>query len=258
MSSPDEWYRSLPLVTKAYFTAACATTLLLSTGIISALPLYLDHHLVMKRFQLWRLFSNYLFFGQFSMSFVFQIVLLVRYFRELESNYYAGLRGTGDLLFLILFGTVSLNLVSLFVYPIPFLGPSLVFMIIYIWSRKDPYRSVVMYGFSFRAWHTPFIFVCISVLLGNSPVMDLMGIGVGHAYYFLHDVVPRVYNTQILQPAEDLWFKTFVTRYICWHGEDPGNPTGGMQMPGVVQPPGGAPAAPVRDWQRGVGHRLDQ
>lgn len=32
----------------------------------------------------------------------------------------------------------------------------------------------------------------LSVLLGNSPTIDLMGIFVGHTYYFLEDVYPNM------------------------------------------------------------------
>jgi hypothetical protein len=32
----------------------------------------------------------------------------------------------------------------------------------------------------------------LSVLLGNSPTVDLMGLSVGHLYFFLEDVLPEV------------------------------------------------------------------
>ena len=48
-------------------------------------------------------------------------------------------------------------------------------MILYIWSRKDPYRQVVFYGFAFQAWHTPFLFLVLSMLLGANPVLDIVG-----------------------------------------------------------------------------------
>ncbi len=76
MSDPAEWYRSLPPFTKGYFTASVATTLLSTLGVISPYYLYLDFDLVIGKFQLWRLLANFLFFGKFSMPFVFAIVLL--------------------------------------------------------------------------------------------------------------------------------------------------------------------------------------
>ena len=34
--------------------------------------------------------------------------------------------------------------------------------------------------------------LAFSVLLGASPVVDLLGIFVGHVYYYLQDIVPRM------------------------------------------------------------------
>ena len=44
--------------------------------------------------------------------------------------------------------------------------------------------------FTFTAPYLPWVLLGFSVLLGNSPSVDLMGIGVGHLYYFFDDVFP--------------------------------------------------------------------
>ena len=44
--------------------------------------------------------------------------------------------------------------------------------------------------FTFRAPFLPWVLLGFSVLLGNSPSVDLMGIAVGHLYFFLDDVYP--------------------------------------------------------------------
>ena len=44
--------------------------------------------------------------------------------------------------------------------------------------------------FQFHAPFLPWVLLGFSVLLGNSPSVDLMGIGVGHLYYFFDDVFP--------------------------------------------------------------------
>jgi len=38
----------------------------------------------------------------------------------------------------------------------------------------------------------PWVLLAFSVLLGASPVVDLLGIFVGHVYYYLEDIVPRM------------------------------------------------------------------
>jgi len=37
------------------------------------------------------------------------------------------------------------------------------------------------------------------MLTGNSPVVDLLGIGVGHLYFFLEDVYPRYTDRHVLK-----------------------------------------------------------
>ncbi|CAE7557774.1 DER1.1, partial [Symbiodinium sp. KB8] len=51
MSSPQEWYNSLPPVTRIYMTAAVATTSLVSFGMLSPFTLHLDTSLLFSKFQ---------------------------------------------------------------------------------------------------------------------------------------------------------------------------------------------------------------
>ena len=48
-----------------------------------------------------------------------------------------------------------------------------------------------MFGFLvFRAPYLPWVMLGFSVLIGNAITMDLIGIAVGHVYYFLEFVYP--------------------------------------------------------------------
>lgn len=94
MSSVEEYYRSLPPITKCYLVSSLATTVLVTFQLINPAHLYLDWSLIIHKFQIWRLLTNLLFFGTFSMNMVFQLVLLVRYFNQIESQYYQGTKGT--------------------------------------------------------------------------------------------------------------------------------------------------------------------
>ena len=46
--------------------------------------------------------------------------------------------------------------------------------------------------FSFTAPYLPWVLLGFSVVLGNSATIDLIGIVVGHVYYFLEDVYPQI------------------------------------------------------------------
>jgi hypothetical protein len=46
--------------------------------------------------------------------------------------------------------------------------------------------------------------MAIGILMGNDPTMDLMGIAVGHTYYFLLKVVPASYGTTVIKTPDFL------------------------------------------------------
>lgn len=78
---------------------------------------------------------------------------------------------------------------------IKFLGHPLTFMMVYLWAR-DPENYHIRMNFfgviTFSAPYLPWVLLIFSLVLGNPIEMDLMGIVVGHTYYFLDTVYPQV------------------------------------------------------------------
>lgn len=73
-----------------------------------------------------------------------------------------------------------------------FLGSALTIMLVYLWSRRNPYVRMNFFGLmTFHAPYLPWVLLGFSVLLGNSVITDLLGIAAGHIYYFLEDVFPQ-------------------------------------------------------------------
>jgi Derlin-2/3 len=103
-------------------------------------------------------------------------------------------------------------------------------MVLYIWSRKDPYRQVTLWGFAFAAWQYPFALLVLGILFGSNPILDILGIVIGHLYHFLVDVVPVKYGKQVIRCPQFIYD-------LYEHGNLHGRATG---------------------WQRGPGHRLDR
>jgi Derlin-2/3 len=89
------------------------------------------------------------------------------------------------------FGGTLMIIMALFVN-IVFLGSALTIMLVYVWSRRNPYVRMNFFGLlNFQAPYLPWVLFAFSLLLGNSVMVDLMGIIVGHIYYFLEDIFPR-------------------------------------------------------------------
>ncbi|ELW72602.1 Derlin-3 [Tupaia chinensis] len=144
--------------------------------LLSPFQLYFNPHLVFRKFQVWRLVTNFLFFGPLGFSFFFNMLFVFRYCRMLEEGSFRG--RTADFVFMFLFGGVVMT--------------ALVAMLVYVWSRRSPRVRVNFFGLiTFQAPFLPWALMGFSLLLGNSILVDLLGIVVGHIYYFLEDVFPN-------------------------------------------------------------------
>jgi len=183
------WYMDIPVVSRLYLTGAFLTTAACAVDIITPFSLYFNWSLVYQG-QVWRLITSYLFFGVFSIDFLFHMYFLVRYSRLLEDGDFRG--RTANYLYMLLFGIANMTLVATYTN-VHFLGSALTFMMVYVWGRRNEEVKMSFLGFfQFNAPYLPWVMLTFSVLLGNAITMDLIGIAVGHLYYFLEYVYPKV------------------------------------------------------------------
>lgn len=189
-ADPWTWYREIPIVSRCYLTAAFLTTAACALDLVSPFSLYFHFKLIFFKGQLWRLGTNFLFFGLFSLDFLFHLYFLVRYCRLLEEGTFRG--RTADFAFMLLFGASLMCAVAPFL-AVHFLGSSLAFMMVYVWGRRNEHVRMSFLGlFPFAAPYLPWVLLSFSVLLGNPAQTDLVGIAVGHIYCFLEYTVPTI------------------------------------------------------------------
>ena len=166
----EQWYRQMPVVTRSYLTLSFLTTAGCALELISPFSVYYNSHLIFKKGQLWRLFTNFFFFGSLGMDFVFHMFFLSRY-RLLEEGTFRG--RSADFFWMLLFGSALLSCAAPFIN-IQFLGASLTFMMVYVWGRRNQYVNMSFLGlFSFTAPYLPWVLLIFSVAIGSSPVVDL-------------------------------------------------------------------------------------
>ena len=189
--SPEEWYRNLKPVTRGYLTTCCIITILVQMELLPAGLLILDWQGVTGRLEVWRLLTNFCFFGGFGLPFVFSMFFIIRYGEQLELKRFEG--RTADMLWFMAFsGAVMLALSFVGV-----VGPqhsqvmstSMLAAIVYLWSREYSEQTISIFGlFNVQAFYFPWVLCAIHVLMGGTPHADLLGIFGGHVYYFLEDV----------------------------------------------------------------------
>ena len=184
---PEEWYRSLPPVTRAYMTAAGVATLVTQMELISPMLLYLDIDLVFGKLELWRLLTTFIYFGGFGLPFVFSLFFLVRYGSELEKKRFEG--RSADMVWFMAIAGVVMVAIAYLLGGVPFLAQSMLSTLVYLWSREYSEQVISIFGlFNVQAFYFPWVLCAIHKLMGGSPVPDLIGIFAGHVYYFLEDV----------------------------------------------------------------------
>ncbi|KAF2304981.1 hypothetical protein GH714_000851 [Hevea brasiliensis] len=135
-----------------------------TSHIISPHNLYLHPTLVVKHYQFWRLITNFLYFRKMDLDFLFHMFFLARYCKLLEENSFRG--RTADFFYMLLFGATVLTGIVLLGGMIPylsesfakiiFLSNSLTFMMVYVWSKQNPFIHMSFLGlFTFTAAYLP-------------------------------------------------------------------------------------------------------
>jgi len=261
MVTVEEWFKSLPPITKCYFLILLIVSLGETVGLWNYEYFLYDFDLVFKRFQIFRLFTTFFYLGKLSMFSIVMTSFVVRHGGELETESFSGFIGFCNYLWFHLFSMFACLLIGGGFLGKPLLASSLIFSILYVFSRQDPHRPISFWGFTFQRWHLPFLYLLLSLLLGGDVMGEAIGIVVGHLWVYLTDTVPKVYGKNTITPTP-LWISNCILNYapklaasVAKHYNVAGaaGPTGNINANRVVPPPNRG----VPNWQRGPGHRLD-
>ena len=201
-------YLEMPPVTRVYTSACVITTLAVQLEIVSPFQLYFNPLLIIRQWQFWRIVTTFLFFGTFGFNFLFNMIFTYRYCRMLEEGSFRG--KSSDFVMMFIFGALAMISFAFFVNLL-FLGQvrkkegkgerlcdnvddvqAFTIMLVYVWARRNPYIRMNFFGLlTFNAPYLPWVLLGFSLLLGNSVSVDLLGMAVGHCYYFIEDIFPN-------------------------------------------------------------------
>jgi Derlin-2/3 len=177
----------IPPITRCMILAIGIVNLLVCLEVISPYSLYYSP-LFLKKFEVWRVVTPFMYFGRPTLDVFMHIIFLYRYSCMLES----GCRGISEYFWLIAVISGALFAISN-IYRIPMLGASFSATITYIWTKRNPRAMVQIFGFiSFPAFYLPFILPGFTLISRKSvSIDDVLGIFVGHLFYYFKDVYPR-------------------------------------------------------------------
>ena len=193
-------FNESPKITKILILSSFSTSLLIWTGLATNLYIYLNFYLVIKKFQIWRLLTTFLYFGEFNLNLILHMYIFFRDSKILEKKVFHG--SAADYLYFLLFCMLFLLFLSPFTQSI-FLSSSLNFAMMYYWGRKSKMTNVEFMGvFTFRAPYLCIFYLMISFLLGYEYKELIYGIIVGHVYFFGKEILPRIKGVKGLKLLE--------------------------------------------------------
>ncbi|KAL6769681.1 DER1 [Auxenochlorella protothecoides x Auxenochlorella symbiontica] len=210
---PAAFYWGLPPMTRLLLTCFLVTGLGALVGVLPYTHMYLDwHYLLRVPPQVWRLLLNFTFIGSPSFGYLIRLIWLVQYGGQYERAKFA--HSAADAATMLLFGMASLLLLDLALPParIGFHGLSLLYMLVYAWSRANPTAQVSFMGLlTLPGLYLPGVFVAMDLLQGQSVAAPLLGIAAGHLYYFLTEVYPLTSGRHIIQTPQ--WLARAISRW---------------------------------------------
>lgn len=108
---------------------------------------------------------------------------------RLESGAYGGRRA--DYFFLLIFNWLACVVAGLLL-SIPFLMDPMVLSVLCVWCNlnKDTIVSF-WFGSRFKAMYLPWVLLAFNAIVAGGGAMELLGIVVGHLYYFLMYAYPQ-------------------------------------------------------------------
>ena len=201
---PGEWYASLPPVSKFWFASCALSTIGFHLNFVDPRSMALSWTRVREEWQVWRVVTNFVFIGKFSLGFAMRLVMIAQYAVSLERQTFTGTTGTADFITFLLFGVGVLTPLE-FVVPSlaqAFYADSLIFMCLYMWSRENPRARVSLMGVvRVGAFYFPWAMLLMTMLMGGDPMPDFLGIIAGHAWYFATTLYPAHAGCRTLVPT---------------------------------------------------------
>jgi hypothetical protein len=179
--SPQDWFRDVPIITKILLVSTLFFAGTTSFKLIPGQALVFFWPVIYEKFEIWRFFTSYVFAGGFSFPFVMHLYMLYQNSIRYEASpFNTGARGSAaDYLWMLLFSLIPISFLA-YVFELPLLSEPLLFLIMYVWSRREPEARSNFFGIQFAGIYLPWVYVALRLLMGVSMVGPLIGISSGY------------------------------------------------------------------------------
>jgi len=221
MSGADfsDWYKSIPQITRYWFSGSVIVPLIARFGIISGHSLILDWTPFISSFHFWRPITGALFYPispQTGFSFLINLYFLYSYSSRLETSTFDG--KPADYVFMLIFNWLLLTIIG-FAASIYYIMDPLILSVMYVWCQLNRDTIVTFwFGTQFKAIYLPWVLVGFNLIVKGGGFIELLGIAVGHLYFFLMFKYPQDYSGAQLLNTPDILYKYFPNQTNGVHG----------------------------------------
>ncbi|KAH0487357.1 MAG: hypothetical protein KVP17_003234 [Porospora cf. gigantea B] len=119
------------------------------------------------------------------------LYMIIFYCSRLEEEVFH--RRRADFLWMLLItAAMLLGLHKLLGSSVLFLSKQWIAVLTYVWGRKMPFQQALLFLFAVRAPYVVWILALLDVAFGSNPGTYLLGVLVGHVYFYLEDVLPHM------------------------------------------------------------------
>ena len=227
------FYFRIPPITRYYLTSVFITAIIATYFKQLQIVIYyifLDYDLALKSFQIWRLFTNLLFVGGFSTSFLFFVVMIYMHFKNVEQNSIV-LRVYAKFIMMLFYLLLFLNILNIFSYKIFGFKPGftlaqqLLLAFIYIDSKREPEKMLNLYFLPIKNALYPYALILFNIVSGAGIYDNVIGIIAGNIYFVLTDVLPVSKNLNILKTPKFLvdFLETYYYSRLTYENLNNGN-----------------------------------
>jgi len=226
MSDIGTWFKNLPVITRWWFGLSVAIPVLARFGLLPPYYLYLINERLFYGFQIWRPFTCVFYYPitpQTGFKYLMNLYFLYNYSLRLETGLFGG--NTADYLFMLIFNWICCFIVAVLA-PMYLLMDPLILTVVYLWCQIN--KDVIVtfwFGTQFKAMYLPWVLLIFRFVIEGSFMTDLIGILVGHLYYFLKFKYPSDFGGPSLINTPSILYSYFpVRRGASGFGQAPSRP----------------------------------
>ncbi|ESO82769.1 hypothetical protein LOTGIDRAFT_205920 [Lottia gigantea] len=215
MASNDigDWFRSIPPITKYWFTGSIVLPLAGRIGLFSPMWMILHFQSFIYKFQFWRPLTAVLYYpiaGPKGFHYLINLYFLYSYSTRLETGIFDG--RPADYIFMLFFNWICLVILG-FATDLMLLMDPMILSVLYVWCQLNKDQIVSFwFGTRFKAMYLPWVLLAFNMVIGQGGLQELLGIVVGHLYFFLMFKYPQDFGGNRMINVPSFLYKYFPNR----------------------------------------------